>query len=807
MIEGLNRRSLYQARKPLAENATAMERISQTQYEILFDDGETSIVSKKYISGEHWAGLEVEHWDDKAKEFIPGKISGNPVMSDYKGGFYPLGSGDLGGGLLRVDYVDVSKLDIRKVDGGSIHMHHSQPMKVENNKKSGITLECNSNRSGVWCQGRVAYYRPDGLVDFLYDEGLTVDDVRAENVRVDEMYLQKRSQVTFEREGVNRRGVISADHGDDTYDILYDDDSKVEAKVLAKDIIKAETYPLINPRVEQRAKVQCNWQGRGQWYPAVVTKGAESDETFSVVFSPGVRIVEEGVDPTMLRKPLPRKQAYTTKVNTLKALASISQRQGKDLESAKYLYTLLVLYITDSVTSWSTTVRETVASLGTIFDNPDAKVNTSDEARQKALESKEYFMNRVAAIEDALNIGDTPGYAQVLVIIADILKEGSHYEGLPAVFDRFKEVISGAKQHHWLKLSYDLSDISVIIKQASAEAVKSACEVGPLTNEYAKEALIFSLKQQTEWTGRDLGYPGATLFDGVVSTISAMNDFWGAGDDDAAKLLGIFKELKLDLSTVKALTNKGVHIFKFLKRAGFGTGLAAVSAVTGLGGGSGGTAGTPKPPAPSPSPSPARWGIGLPKILKIFNSRIPQRPGGSSLSSAAVPSKSSNQVPVPDNKDSSSATHIGKDDDVAASQESESPGSPEELSSKLTELIEELSQFRKSNRMELTLLEIRKLTEDIDLDDSKKKKDVKEGIRLRVDKLIAEHREDLADFSSNFFDTKAMENWREKIGVKFVKSGNKIAWIDKRAENEWLKFVKEQERKLTAQRRGGQLRT
>ena len=52
-----------------------------------------------------------------------------------------------------------------------------------------------------------------------------------------------------------------------------------------------------------------------------------------------------------------------------------------------------------------------------------------------------------------------------------------------------------------------------------------------------------------------------------------------------------------------------------------------------------------------------------------------------------------------------------------------------------------------------------------------------------------------------------MENWKEKIGVKFVKWGSKIAWIDKRAENDWMKFVKEQDRKLTVQRRGGQIRT
>ena len=307
-----------------------------------------------------------------------------------------------------------------------------------------------------------------------------------------------------------------------------------------------------------------------------------------------------------------------------------------------------------------------------------------------------------------------------------------------------------------------------------------------LTKEFVKEALSFSLHQQIIWT--DLSnnkYPRLKLFDGIQSTMSIAYEFYSK-EDSIIDLKLIFKQLKLNIKDIIIIPVKNLddNINKKISSS------HSNHEKSDKWNNTNNDINSDKKIAFIPSR------IALPKILKFFSSRIsaPSSKSGIFGTSSGIKDlnsgvQSSTSNSLQERKEIDEKRKNYKSEIVSTNYKN----TRENLIFKLNEIIDELIQFRKSNRIEIALNEIRSITDEIKENDNdhEKTKNIRDKIQLKIGKFTEDYKSDLSEYSKRFFESIGTENWKDKIGVKFVKYGNKVAWVDKRAENDWIKFSKD----------------
>ena len=174
-------------------------------------------------------------------------------------------------------------------------------------------MEGNYRGRGRWYPGVIGRERANGTFDIHYDDGekeLGVDrdlirlrDAPSSPSRSGGGRLEEGAKVEGNYRGRGRwyPGVIGRERANGTFDIHYDDGEKELG--VDRDLIRLRDAPSSpsrsgGGRLEEGAKVEGNYRGRGRWYPGVIGR-ERANGTFDIHYDDGEK--ELGVDRDLIR--------------------------------------------------------------------------------------------------------------------------------------------------------------------------------------------------------------------------------------------------------------------------------------------------------------------------------------------------------------------------------------------------------------------------------------------------------------------------------------------------------------------------
>ena len=238
-----------------------------------------------------------------------------------RGRYYPgVISRDRRDGTFDIDYDDgeketrVLERNIRVVGGGGLARSPSRDVGGAGGRvEEGAKVEVNYHGRGRYYPGVISRDRRDGTFDIDYDDGEKETRVEERNIRVvgggglarspsrdvggagGRVEEGAKVEVNYHGRGRYYPGVISRDRRDGTFDIDYDDGEK-ETRVEERNIRVVGGGGLARSpsrdvggaggRVEEGAKVEVNYHGRGRYYPGVISRDRR-DGTFDIDYDDG----------------------------------------------------------------------------------------------------------------------------------------------------------------------------------------------------------------------------------------------------------------------------------------------------------------------------------------------------------------------------------------------------------------------------------------------------------------------------------------------------------------------------------------
>ena len=188
----------------------------------------------------------------------------------------------------------------------------------------GDKVEADYRGKGKYYTGKIVRDRQDGTFDIDYDDGEMELRVDEKLIRVlsggggagglsprgglsssaarsgfDRLEEGAKVEANYRGKGKFYPGKITRDRRDGTFDIAYDD-GEVESRVDEKMIRLLGGSPKKAPagRIEEGAKVEANYKGKGKFYPGKITRDRR-DGTFDIAYDDGE--VEARVDEKMIR--------------------------------------------------------------------------------------------------------------------------------------------------------------------------------------------------------------------------------------------------------------------------------------------------------------------------------------------------------------------------------------------------------------------------------------------------------------------------------------------------------------------------
>ena len=159
--------------------------------------------------------------------------------------------------------------------------------------EAGDKVEANYKGKGKWCPGKIKRARLDGSYDVDYNDGEMETGVGADMVRgLDgggsnrlsssshspnrKPRIEEGSKVEANYKGKGKfyPGRVKRDRGDGTFDVDYNDGEQ-EIRVPEEMIrllaeMGSTSMKSKQPLFEEGMKVECNFKGKGCWYPAAI---------------------------------------------------------------------------------------------------------------------------------------------------------------------------------------------------------------------------------------------------------------------------------------------------------------------------------------------------------------------------------------------------------------------------------------------------------------------------------------------------------------------------------------------------------
>lgn len=195
-----------------------------------------------------------------------------------------------------------------------------------NNFVEGQQIEGNYRGRGRWYPGRISGINRDGTYNIDYDDGEIERYIGERHIRMKDTYSyssrsrgydEPRSRNNFLEEGMKIEaryrgrskwypGKINRINRDGTFDIIYDDgereidvDSNMIRKLEESQAVSRRERNDRNTRLEEGMKVECNYRGRGKWFPAVISR-ERVNGTFDIDYDDGEK--EMGVESNLIRE-------------------------------------------------------------------------------------------------------------------------------------------------------------------------------------------------------------------------------------------------------------------------------------------------------------------------------------------------------------------------------------------------------------------------------------------------------------------------------------------------------------------------
>eukprot|EP01038_Epipyxis_sp_PR26KG_P008402 gene8402-11360_t len=224
--------------------------------------------------------------DKRGREVTTVFDNGDKVEGNYRGRgkWYPgVIRNDRGNGYYDIDYDD-GECEI-KVKSDLIRLlekNNKRKQMDESNIRVGDAIEGNYRGKGKWYPGKIKRSNSDETFDIEYDDGefeknVQENMIRKHETKSDKMYSEHQRiregakvEGNYRGKGKWYKGRIKRDRGDGTYDIEYDD-GEAEARV-GEELIRLiggsdlARSPPRKARLEEGAKVEGNYRGKGKWY-------------------------------------------------------------------------------------------------------------------------------------------------------------------------------------------------------------------------------------------------------------------------------------------------------------------------------------------------------------------------------------------------------------------------------------------------------------------------------------------------------------------------------------------------------------
>ena len=224
-------------------------------YDVQYDDGDSEVkVSRSNI---------------RIAEILEGNLynEGFPVEANYQGRnvWFP---GKIANVRFDGHYDILYDDGEREVAVKSSYIRNRVEPLVDAVLEKGMKVEGNYKGKGIWYPGKIIADHEDGTYDILYDDGEMVSDTGKSFLRPVIMQLSpqrkgalKKGEIVeanYKGRGKWYKGIISADRGDNTFDILYDDG---ESEIVNRDLIRSLQFnqiatvsePIINTQEPQTA--------------------------------------------------------------------------------------------------------------------------------------------------------------------------------------------------------------------------------------------------------------------------------------------------------------------------------------------------------------------------------------------------------------------------------------------------------------------------------------------------------------------------------------------------------------------------
>jgi hypothetical protein len=293
-VEGTRVESNYRGRGKFYPGKISRIRDDGT-YDVAYDDGESEMcVPTAWIRSLAAAGANV-----KVRLFEGSAVEGNYRGKGkwYKGKIVR----DRGDGTFDIDYYDGEK-EMRVPEDliRSLEAERTRAAPRRARLEEGAKIEGNYRGKGKWYKGKISRERSDGTFDIAYDDGESETRVPEDLIRLldDESAGSRgagrkaRIELGVKVEGNYRgrgkwfKGKITKERLDGTFDIAYDD-GESEMRV-HEDMIRVldDGGSGKKGRVEEGAKVEGNYRGRGKWYKGKITK-ERPDGTFDIAYDDG----------------------------------------------------------------------------------------------------------------------------------------------------------------------------------------------------------------------------------------------------------------------------------------------------------------------------------------------------------------------------------------------------------------------------------------------------------------------------------------------------------------------------------------
>ena len=218
-------------------------------------------------------------------------------------------------GTFDVDYEDGEKET--RVDKDLIRLRDAGASSSSSSKarlEEGAKVEANYRGRGKFYPGKITRVRANGTFDVDYDDGekelgLTEDLIRLRDGGVSSSSsrakLEEGAKVEANYRGRGKwyPGKIVRDRFDGTFDVDYEDGEK-ETRV-AEDLIRLRDSPSSSSRsrFEEGAKVEANYRGRGKFYPGKIYR-THSDGSYDIDYDDGEK--ETRVSEDLIRLVAPR---------------------------------------------------------------------------------------------------------------------------------------------------------------------------------------------------------------------------------------------------------------------------------------------------------------------------------------------------------------------------------------------------------------------------------------------------------------------------------------------------------------------